>query len=137
LLCVWDGYGFWPGGVGYDQIGDETPAEWRIYHRRVLERAERFRLANERIPRVRTKHRDYFLFEGPLSVVGGGLDWGDYPQSPNFLWPPDRAWCAVTEIDGYSTYVGTDADCAAAILACPDLESIAVALDVRMDPGPY
>ena len=56
-------------------------------------------------PRVRLPARDYLLFRGPLSQAG---QWGAadlYPgqartlNSPNLMWPADRAWFVATDID--------------------------------------
>ena len=44
-------------------------------------------------------------------------------QSPNLLWPADRAWFLATEIDFDSTLVAGDTDFIADVLACPALES--------------
>jgi hypothetical protein len=45
------------------------------------------------------------------------------PQSPNLFWPDDRAWCAASEIDLDSTYIGCSEETAAALLADPRLET--------------
>src|SRR5439155_11281538 len=106
-VALWDGYGILGGGVGFNQPGHETAAEWEIVHRRIVKRAELFRRAFGRIPRIHTEHRSYLLFQGPLSAMDEGLWWTHSThQSPNFLWPDDRAWFVATEIDGFSTYVG-------------------------------
>jgi len=56
-------------------------------------------------PRVSLPARDYLLFRGPLSLAGewGGMDLAPgQPRainSPNRLWPADRAFFVATEID--------------------------------------
>ena len=56
-------------------------------------------------PRVSIPARDYLLFRGPLSQAA---QWGaadlvpGMPRelnSPNLMWPVDRAWFVATEID--------------------------------------
>ncbi|MBF6229251.1 hypothetical protein IU470_29690 [Nocardia abscessus] len=56
-------------------------------------------------PRLRIPARDYLLFRGPLSEAGqwGAADllpgWSRQINSPNLIWPADRAWFVATEID--------------------------------------
>ncbi|WP_412736579.1 hypothetical protein [Krasilnikovia sp. MM14-A1259] len=54
--------------------------------------------------------RDYILFTGPLhaALQLGHRPLPDWfvPQSPNLLWPADRAWYVASEIDFDSTLVG-------------------------------
>ncbi len=57
--------------------------------------------------------------------------------SPNLWWPDDRSWIVVTEIDGYSTYVGGSLAAITEIVTSLDVEAIEVSLEVCMDPGPY
>lgn len=56
-------------------------------------------------PRVQIPHRDYILFRGPIEEAG---DWPATElapgrprviNSPNVIWPRDRAWFVATEID--------------------------------------
>lgn len=63
-------------------------------------------------PRVRIPNRDYLLFRGALSQAG---QWGAADlspgrprrlNSPNLMWPADRAWFVATEIDQPWTGVG-------------------------------
>ncbi|MCC3333066.1 hypothetical protein [Nocardia abscessus] len=55
--------------------------------------------------RLRIPARDYLLFRGPLSEAGqwGAADllpgWSRQINSPNLIWPADRAWFVATEID--------------------------------------
>jgi hypothetical protein len=92
-FCLWDGWG-WIDGV-------ETAGVPSDFSREVLDG-----------PRVRRPDREYLLLEGPLD---GALELGHhgdgffFPQSPNLFWPDDRSWCAATEIDLDSTYVGGSA----------------------------
>ena len=85
---------------------------------------------------VKTQHREYFLLSSGLALVPSFEIMG-WHQSPSIWWPEDRAWCVITEVDGYSTYVGGTASCVDAVIASSDLEAIEVTADVPMDPGPY
>ena len=78
-------------------------------------------------PRLHLPGRGYLLFDGPLDAMDAFVRYDGGPssgeQSPNLLWPADRAWCVGTEIDLDSTLVAGDAETIAAVLACPDLEA--------------
>jgi hypothetical protein len=54
-------------------------------------------------------------------------------QGPNYLWPEDRNWIVVTEIDGFSTYVGAPREAFDRILASPVLETFPTELAHRFD----
>lgn len=67
-------------------------------------------------PRVSIPARDYLLFRGPLDQAG---EWGAADlrpgqpgpiNSPNLMWPADRAWFVTTEIDLPWTGVGGSAE---------------------------
>jgi hypothetical protein len=78
-------------------------------------------------PRVETPGRAYLLLRGPLSsarFVGGQItpDWFD-EQSPQLIWPDDRAWCVGTEIDFDSTLVGGSTGLIYELLATEGLEA--------------
>ncbi len=57
----------------------------------------------------------YFLFGGPLTEAGrwGAASWGSgVPRdinSPNLMWPADRAWFVTTSVEGTWTGVGGSA----------------------------
>ena len=85
---------------------------------------------------MRQGARTNFLFRGPLSAACTFEPSGAY-TTPNLWWPDDRAWVVVTEIEGYSTYVGGGRAAIYDVLASLDVESIEVTLDTHMDPGPW
>lgn len=85
-------------------------------------------------PRLHLTARSYLLFRGPLEAAG---QWGAAPlipgwarpiNSPNLMWPADRAWFAATEIDLPWTGVGGSADLITAICADPWLDAEETAL---------
>jgi hypothetical protein len=129
-FCLWDGNGsFWsqshapllpPGATR-----DETDQYW------ATARAQDGILGST--PRVKTHARRYFLFRGPLDAACTFEPSGWY-TSPNLWWPDDRAWIVVTEIDGFSTYVGGTRALLQDALASPDVETIEVTLKTHMDP---
>lgn len=65
-------------------------------------------------PRLELPGRAHFLYsEAPITFASPGWDgaapWtrdAHWPQSPSLIWPADRAWTLVTEIDFDSTVMG-------------------------------
>lgn len=142
-LAAWVGWGSWGPGSSATLTatlgGTETHRRRRIGRRarRSLDRMVReTRQQLDAIPRVIAEHRDYFLFTTRLGDIGS-FEVGGWPQAPNIWWPDDRAWCVATEVDGYSTYVGGDGGCIAALVASERIEAIPVTPDTPMDSGPY
>ena len=77
--------------------------------------------------------RHYLVFRGPLAALPTWFGWRE--ESPNYWYPDDRAWIVVTEIDGFSTFVGGTRPCVDAVLASPLLECLPCSLDDRLDIG--
>ena len=79
-------------------------------------------------PRLELPDRAYVCFEAGIAEFGDA-DWaarapwvepseaGRDPQSPNVIWPEDRAWLLVSEIDFDSTLIACSRACADALLA--------------------
>ncbi|MFK0402835.1 hypothetical protein ACIQTT_10940 [Microbacterium sp. NPDC090225] len=91
--------------------------------------------------RLELPNRGYVLFDAPPSAFAEPewiLDapWRDRPaeahgapasaQSPGLLWPDDRAWVMVSEVDYDSTIVAGSAALVAAICAEPGLEALEI-----------
>ena len=76
-------------------------------------------------------YRHYVVLRGPFDAMGAWFTWRS--EGPNYFWPEDRAWIVVTEIDGFSTYIGGTADCIEAVLASPALEALPSELTHRFD----
>jgi hypothetical protein len=143
-LASWDGWGTWrPGSSATLSFAADPPRRrfglrGRIDRssRRSVDEAGRLDRFIDSIPKIEIPHRAYFLFAAHLADVPS-FEVGGGHQAPSIWWPADRAWCVVTEVDGYSTYVGGTTQCVATLLASDDLEAIEVPPDVPMDPGPY
>lgn len=141
-LGAWEGWGSWRPGSSATLVafrddastGADVEAERGSALDRTTQDAPEIDLAA--IPRVEIPSRAYFLFSARLRDIPT-FEVGGWHQAPNIWWPDDRAWCVVTEIDGFSTYVGGTAPCIAALLASEAVEAIEVSADVPMDPGPY
>ncbi|WP_243228461.1 hypothetical protein [Microbacterium sp. CIAB417] len=93
-------------------------------------------------PRLRLPGRDHVLFSAAPSAFADpdwvlGAPWRDRPaeergfapaaQHPSILWPADRAWVMVSEIDFDSTIVAGSGALVAEICADPHLEAHTVA----------
>jgi hypothetical protein len=75
-------------------------------------------------PELRLPGREYHLLEGPLAAASEvGHDRWPAPQSPNLLWPKDRAWFVASEIDFDSTLVGGTNELIETILKQPTLDA--------------
>ncbi|MGI5167101.1 hypothetical protein ACQEU3_22405 [Spirillospora sp. CA-253888] len=124
-FCLWDGYG-WIDGAGVVVFASaEAGAPPRLPARMPAA----FTPEVLKGPRVTLPHRDYLLLTGPLAGaadIGHRVFGSFFPQSPNLFWPDDRAWCAATDIDLDSTYVGGSAALVAALVADPRLEALPV-----------
>jgi hypothetical protein len=86
------------------------------------------------IPRVRSEHRDYLLYRGPIEAVTA-FSWGAPQDSPNIWWPDDQAWCVATDIDLADTYIGGSEECISGIVADQEIEAFRTTLDARVDIG--
>jgi hypothetical protein len=133
-FCLWVGWGFWWHGahsilVSSTRGSRAQRAELAEYERQSKEVDAIMR----RAPQVRTRNREYFLFRGPVRLadtfppIGG-----PWYQSPNIWWPDDRAWCAITEVDGYSSFVGGSCGCIDAVLSSSELETIEASPEHRI-----
>jgi hypothetical protein len=86
-------------------------------------------------PRLSLPHRDHVLFRGSVRELtdpgwAAQAPWADeapeWTASPSLIWPADRAWVLVTEVDGDSTVVAGTADLVQAICADPLIEARAI-----------
>jgi hypothetical protein len=132
-FCLWDGNGaFWSRSHTGPYEWDDSSAGARAYWTDAQAQDDFL----HGLPKVETYARSYFLLRGPLDVACRFEIAGLY-TSPNLCWPADRAWILITEVDDYSTYVGGSRAAIDAVLASEHLEAVEVALDTRMDVGPY
>jgi hypothetical protein len=83
--------------------------------------------------------REHVLFRGDLRLFADpewprrvpwkdpGLEEGGFERiapSPSILWPTDRSWVVVTDVDWDSTIVGGDSDAIALLCTRPDVEAL-------------
>lgn len=62
--------------------------------------------------------RQYLVFRGPLAGLSRWFGWRE--ESPNYWYPDDRAWIVMTEIDGFSTFVGGSRSCVDTVMSSPN-----------------
>lgn len=84
-------------------------------------------LTGEDIPAL----RHYLVVRGPLDALPTWYRWRIAGR--NYWWPDDRAWIVVTEIDGFTTYVGASHSCVERVVASPLLEALPAGLNDRFD----
>jgi len=130
-LAVWVGWGSWRPGSRSTLVAATDPRSLGAQRTR----SEQPQPPDD-APQIRTQHREYFLLESALELVPSFAIMG-WEQAPSIWWPEDRAWCVVTEVDGYSTYVGGSERCIETVVSSPSLEAVPVPSDAPMDPGPY
>lgn len=137
---LWDGYG--------DLYGGESAGFLTAFAGPVPWPARPFRRARPKDspppafpasvldgPKVVFDHETYLLFGGPIDDVGnwGATDWGHgiprHLNSPNLMWPADRAWFVTTNIDGTWTGVGGPTDMIDELLREPRLEVVRARYD--------
>jgi hypothetical protein len=87
-------FGIWTGWGAKDYV-----ALWREMGERTGSRIPRFELP-------RYAGRDYLLLCGPLQSAVKLRETGLMHTSANYIWPSDKAWCLVTDIDLDSTLIG-------------------------------
>lgn len=132
--ALWDGFGEIDGGDAVDFL---TAFSGSYAYGRIFRQAKKqpppppaFPQAVLDGPRLRLPHRDYILFVGPIADAGR---WGATPyavdiprdiNSPNLLWPQDRAWFIATEIDQQWTGVAGSEALVSALLVDPRLDVV-------------
>ncbi|RZI92238.1 MAG: hypothetical protein EOO67_09020, partial [Microbacterium sp.] len=92
-------------------------------------------------PRLELPGRGHVLFHGGVSELAApdwelNVPWRDrigeehgFPptaQTPSLVWPTDRAWVSVTEVDYDSTIVAGTRELIAALVADPQLEALEI-----------
>jgi hypothetical protein len=73
------------------------------------------------------------LYLGPLEQLQRFLKETDRQFTPEYWWPEDRSWCVCSDYDLPFTIVGGSNQLIDSILTNPDLESIRVTPDTRVD----
>jgi hypothetical protein len=121
-------FGLWTGRIwtvsraeseAADRLGDQRESI------RTLEEVEGPRL---RLPPPAA--RDYLLLAGPLeaaSRIGQGVEDSSWsPTSPSIMWPAERSWFLVTDVDLDSTLVGGTRELGEAIVSSDKLEAFLI-----------
>lgn len=103
---VWTGWG----------AEDDYAALWQVVGTRSGAEIPQFGLP-------RHAGRDYLLLCGPLKSALELVETDLMHTSPNYIWPSDRAWCLVTDIDLDSTLVGGSESLIEEIIAVDRIEA--------------
>ncbi|MGH3967639.1 MAG: hypothetical protein ACRDTV_05860 [Mycobacterium sp.] len=137
-FAVWEGWGWMhddgsgpstitayyaPDGVPPDvQPPEPAPADWQL---------------DLSGPTFSVPGRNYYLFEGHVDDavrIGHWVHEGFFiPQSPNFFWPADHAWCLATEIDDDSTVIGGSRELVDELCASETIEALRIAPDAPFE----
>ncbi len=80
--------------------------------------------------------RDLYLLRGPLA------GYAEFPDTPSYWWPEDRAWCVSSDVDFEWCYLAGTAACVTEVLAVPVIDGYATSpanparsgMDVVNDP---
>lgn len=94
-------------------------------------------------PRLALPERNHVLFSGGIEVFtsasweldvpwSGDAEDGGAQLSPSLIWPADRAWVLVSDVDYDSTVVAGPEELIAAIAADPDLEAAVIGPDADL-----
>ena len=84
--------------------------------------------------------RGYYLFRGDADLAAwdhgdAGPPFGSSWPIPAFIWPADRAWCVVRDVDPHFATIGASAPAITDILADPSIDTVAD--DPTVDPPRY
>ncbi|WP_432485258.1 hypothetical protein [Kineococcus esterisolvens] len=135
FFLLWDGWGLHPAGPGHPAYDDRgtwprlpggpvTGSGRRLddgapllhepsagFEPGLQPRSAHPGAPQEHPAQVRLPNRDYYLFVGGTGDVG---DWGPalplgrsgHAPDPAFVWPADRAWCLVRDVDPHYAGIG-------------------------------
>ncbi|WP_445154031.1 hypothetical protein ACTWLI_11825 [Arthrobacter sp. Hor0625] len=137
VSAIWEGWGGLTSSAGYAELtfsNDQAPAK-PFPVSAVLQKAPGPGLLPAEVINGGTltlPGRAYYLFDAaPQFYCDSGwvnqVPWHhspQFPQSPNILWPSDRSWVMVTEIDFDSTVVAGSRDLVSALVRDPAIEAL-------------
>jgi hypothetical protein len=114
--------------AGYTQTADRC---WFAIHEGYVRDVPGLRDLD--VAKLPMKHRDMFLFTGPLAALPstsfldtwyepGSDNPANWYQSPSLWWPDDHAWCVASDLTLQSTYLGGSAECVTRLIDDPELE---------------
>ncbi|MDR6506028.1 hypothetical protein [Arthrobacter oryzae] len=137
VAAVWEGWGGLTSAAGYARLtfgASDGEAAAGVWSR--TETAEAGLLPANVVdgPRLELPGRGHFLFSAaPRGFTDPAwtraAPWHHdprWPQSPSLLWPEDRSWVLVTEIDFDSTVVAGSAALIAELVAAPRVEALRI-----------
>ena len=137
VAAVWEGCGGFTSSAGYKPLtafpGQHPPT---VGKRKAARRSGSGLLPARVMKRSRLAlpGRDHILFAAAPRIFTDAewvqdAPWNSapqWPQSPSLLWPEDRAWVMVTEIDFDSTIIAGSPDLVAELIAEPRIEALQI-----------
>ena len=137
VAAVWEGWGGLTGSAGYrplTAVRGRLPGilgKLKAAHRSGAGPLPAKTMKNSRLS---LPGRDYLLFAAaPRTFTDAAwiqdAPWNrdpHWPQSPSLLWPEDRSWVMVTEIDFDSTIVAGSPGLVAELIADPNIEALQI-----------
>jgi hypothetical protein len=132
IAAVWEGWGGLTSGAGYAVVSLGPLGRDGLISPAPSSALLPVEVVNG--PRLELPGRDYFLFEAGIGAFTDAswavsAPWvrdSERPQSPSILWPEDRAWALVTEIDYDSTVVAGSRELIERIVRDPELEALEI-----------
>ena len=143
---LWEGYGWVHGGhavSAFVAIPDGT-SRWK--RNRMLRKART--MTPPGLPPAKSRRdrgsncpgRTYLLFAGSIHAFEdpgwAERNWGEagrfWGQTPNQLWPDDRAWFLASEIDFDSTVIAGTRELVDEIVACEQIEAVELPADASL-----
>lgn len=133
VTAIWDGWGGLTHSAGFVQLSLAADGESSVRSAPVGELGSGI-LPTRAIETgtLDLPGRSYYLFStgARLYTTPGWIDrapWQEsssWPQSPNVLWPADRSWVVVSEIDFDSTVIAGSWDLITALAQDPSIEAL-------------
>jgi hypothetical protein len=134
VTAIWDGWGGLATSAGYAELGLTDSGHWESAS---SQETSSGLLSAEVVngEKLDLPYRSYYLFStGPRFYTDpewvNRAPWHhspQWPQSPSILWPADRGWVMVSEIDFDSTVVAGSKELIAALVQDPAVEALPLA----------
>ncbi|MDQ0076364.1 hypothetical protein [Arthrobacter oryzae] len=137
MAAVWEGWGGLTSAAGYAQLtfgGPDGEAGAEAWSRAESPGTGLLPASVVDGPRLELPGRGHFLFSAGPGVFADPAwtltaPWHHdprWPQSPSLLWPEDRSWVLVTEIDFDSTVVAGSSALIAELVRAPGVEALQI-----------
>lgn len=140
VAAIWEGWGGLTSAAGYAELTLETDDDGkptRLTTSSSDSSVPGTGLLSAEVaqgPKLELPDRSYFLFESGATTFTdeswtSQAPWVDHswsPQSPSIIWPDDRSWVVVTEIDYDSTIVAGSLQLTSDLCRDPKIEALII-----------